>query len=159
MARPSKYETHVAPRLTEVSDWVRNGASDREVAERLGIAESTLNDYKKQFSEFSECLKKTRARVDGEVENALLKRALGYDVDEVTQEIYTDGSKHVKKVQRHIPPDTTAMIFWLKNRRPEKWRDVNAVDATITEKNPLAGLTEKELRALANDTAKTTDSS
>lgn len=97
MARPSKYETHVAPRLSEVADWVRNGASDREVAERLGISADSLVEYKKRFSEFSECLKKTRACVDGQVENALLQKALS--------------------------GDTTAMIFWLKNRRPEKWRD------------------------------------
>lgn len=97
MARPSKYETHVAPRLSEVADWVRNGASDREVAERLGISADSLVEYKKRFSEFSECLKKTRACVDGQVENALLQKALS--------------------------GDTTAMIFWLKNRRPEKWRE------------------------------------
>ena len=123
MARPSKYETHVKPRLSEVADWVRNGSSDKEVARRLGIAADSLIEYKKRFPEFSECLKNTRAYVDGQVENALLKRAIGYDVEEVAQEIYSDGSKHVKKIKRHIPPDITAMIFWLKNRRPEKWRD------------------------------------
>lgn len=79
MARPSKYETYVAPRLEEIADWVRNGATDRQIAERLGIAESTLNEYKKLFSEFSECLKNTRAYVDGQVENALLKKALNGD--------------------------------------------------------------------------------
>lgn len=104
MARPSKYETYVEPRLSEVADWVRNGASDREVAERLGISADTLIEYKKQFSEFSECLKKTRAYVDGQVENALLKKALS--------------------------GDTTAMIFWLKNRRPEAWREKPKEDDT-----------------------------
>lgn len=133
MARPSKYETYVAPRLEEIADWVRNGATDRQIAERLGIAESTLNEYKKLFSEFSECLKNTRAYVDGQVENALLKKALN--------------------------GDTTAMIFWLKNRRPKEWRDTATVDANITGENPFAGLSEKELRALANNgTAETTDS-
>lgn len=97
MARPSKYETHVKPRLSEVADWVRNGASDREVAVRLGISADSLIEYKKRFSEFSECLKNTRACVDGQVENALLQKALS--------------------------GDTTAMIFWLKNRRADKWRD------------------------------------
>lgn len=133
MARPSKYETYVAPRLEEVADWVRNGATDRQMAELLGISESTLNEYKKEFPEFSECLKNTRAYVDGQVENALLKKALN--------------------------GDTTAMIFWLKNRRPKEWRDTATVDANITGENPFAGLSEKELRALANNgTAETTDS-
>lgn len=97
MARPSKYETHVAPRLGEIADWVRNGATEREIAERLGVAMSTFCEYKREFSEFSEVLKKTRDAVDGEVENALLQNALN--------------------------GNTTAQIFWLKNRRPDKWRD------------------------------------
>ncbi len=97
MARPSKYETHVAPRLDEVADWLRNGATDKEVAKRLGLAMSTFCEYKKEFSEFSEVLKKTRDSVDGEVENALLQSALN--------------------------GNTTAQIFWLKNRRPKQWRD------------------------------------
>lgn len=61
------------------------------------------------------------------VENALLKRALGYSYEEVTTEIeeMADGSqkKHVKRTTKMVPPDTTAQIFWLKNRRPDKWRD------------------------------------
>ncbi len=97
MGRPSKYETHVLPRFDEIEDWCRNGATDKEVAERLGIAMSSFSEYKKEFSEFSEVLKKTKEYVDGQVENALLKNALGGNI--------------------------TAQIFWLKNRRPNKWRD------------------------------------
>lgn len=134
MARPSKYESHVLPRLEEIGDWVRNGASDREVALRLGISADSLIEYKKQYSEFSECLKNTRAYVDGKVENALLDRALH--------------------------GDTTAMIFWLKNRRPKEWRDKTTVEANISGENLFAGLSEKELRALAesNGTTATDDS-
>lgn len=97
MARPSKYQTHVAPRLKEVADWVRNGATNKEVAERLDISIDSLCEYQKKFSEFSETLKKTRDEVDGEVENALLQNALNGNI--------------------------TAQIFWLKNRRPARWRD------------------------------------
>lgn len=99
MARPNKYDTHVAPRLVEVADWVRNGATDEEIADRLGIAISTFYEYKSkaEFSEFSEVLKKTRDAIDGDVENALLQAALS--------------------------GNTTAQIFWLKNRRPKQWRD------------------------------------
>ena len=97
MARPNKYETYVAPRLDEIADWVRNGATEKEIAERLDIAMSTFCEYKREFSEFSEVLKKTRDAVDGQVENALLQAALN--------------------------GNTTAQIFWLKNRRPKQWRD------------------------------------
>lgn len=97
MARPSKYETHVAPRFEEIKDWVRNGATDEEVAKKLGISRDSLCEYKKQFSEFSDLLKKNKEYVDSQVENALLKSALSGNI--------------------------TAQIFWLKNRRPELWRD------------------------------------
>ena len=158
MARPSKYETHVAPRLEEVRDWCRNGATDEEIAKRLGIAYSTFKEYKNEFSAFSAVLKESKEFVDGQVENALLKRALGYSYEEITKEVDETGRKKFKTVTKQVVPDVTAQIFWLKKRRPEKWRDVNVVDATIAGENPFAGLTEKELRALANDAAKTTDS-
>lgn len=102
MARPSKYITHVAPRLDGVADWLRNGATEAEVAKRLGIAISTLCEYKRKYSEFSEVLKGTKEAVDAQVENALLKNALGGNI--------------------------TAQIFWLKNRRPAHWRDRPAME-------------------------------
>lgn len=111
MARPNKYETHVASRLGEVADWVRNGATEREIAERLDIAMSTFCEYKKGFSEFSEVLKKTRDSVDGDVENALLQNALKGNI--------------------------TAQIFWLKNRRPKLWRDKPVEEIAEEEKAEL----------------------
>jgi len=123
VARPSKYETHVAPRLVEIEDWVRNGATDEEVRERLGIAESTFYEYKKEFSEFSEVLKKSKDYVDAQVENALLKRALGYAFTEITKEIRDGELVPTKIVTKHMPPDTAALIFWQKNRRPGQWRE------------------------------------
>lgn len=97
MARPGKYEIHVAPRLEEIKDWVRNGATDREVWQRLGISEDSFYKYKKEFSEFSESLKENKEFVDGQVENALLQNALKGNI--------------------------TAQIFWLKNRRSKQWRE------------------------------------
>ena len=97
MARPSKYQTHVAPRLEEIKDWVRNGATDKVIAERLGISEDSFYEYKKKFPEFSEVIKKNKEICDAEVESALHKAAVGGNI--------------------------TAMIFWLKNRRPDKWRE------------------------------------
>ena len=76
MGRPSKYETHVLPRLDEIADWCRNGATEEEMAARLGISRYSFIEYKKQFSDFSDILKKTKDFVDGQVENALLQSAL-----------------------------------------------------------------------------------
>lgn len=94
----------------------------------MGINVSTLYDYQNKFNEISEAIKKGKAPVDIEVENALLKKALGYDYEETITEIYQEGEhgeqkKHIKKVKKHMPPDVAAQIFWLKNRRPDKWRD------------------------------------
>ena len=71
------------------------------------------------FSDISEALKKGKEVVDRQVENALLKRALGYTYAEIT---YEDGEE-TKRVIKEVVPDTTAQIFWLKNRKPEVWRD------------------------------------
>ena len=136
MARPSKYETHVAPRLEEVKDWCRNGATDEEIAERLGISMRTFYEYKREFSQFSQSLKESKEVVDSQVESALLKRALGYEYDEITKERNDKGELVVTKVVRkQVVPDTTAQIFWMKNRRPDKWKEKSQVEASITNDN------------------------
>lgn len=113
--------------LTTVEGWARDGLTDEQIAHNIGIAERTFTDWKDRFPSISAALKKGKAPVDIQVENALLKRALGYDYEEITTEIFDmpDGTKrkHIKKVTKMVIPDTTAQIFWLKNRRPDKWRD------------------------------------
>lgn len=135
MARPSKYETHVAPRLEEIKDWCRNGATDEEIAKRLGISIASFYNFKNQFLEFLEALKETKEIVDAQVENALLKRALGYEYKEVTKKIVDGELKVTKVITKQVVPDTTAQIFWLKNRRPDKWRDKLQVEAGISNEN------------------------
>ncbi len=135
VARPSKYETHVAPRLEEIKDWCRNGATDEEIAKRLGISIASFYNFKNQFLEFLEALKETKEVVDAQVENALLKRALGYSYDEVTKEVVDGELKVTKVITKQVVPDTTAQIFWLKNREPSKWRDKLQVEAGISNEN------------------------
>lgn len=93
----------------------------------MGINEATLCRWKNQFPQIIQALKKGKTPVDFEVENALLKRAMGFEYEEVVTEILRqpDGTQreHIKKIRKTIPPDTTAAIFWLKNRKPEQWRD------------------------------------
>ncbi|MGL6058998.1 MAG: helix-turn-helix domain-containing protein, partial [Culicoidibacterales bacterium] len=59
---------------------------------------------------------------------SLLKRALGYEYDEVTTTTYSNGEEETKRVTKHVVPDTTAQIFWLKNRKPDDWRDKKDVN-------------------------------
>ena len=106
-------------KLILLEGWARDGLTDEQIAKNMGIAPSTLYEWKKKSKEFSESLKKGKEVIDFEVENALLKRALGYEYEEET---YENGIL-TKKVKKHVAPDTTAQIFWLKNRKPNTWKD------------------------------------
>jgi len=108
--------------LTLLEGWARDGLTDEQIAQNMGIAPSTLYVWKDKFKEISEALKKGKEVVDYQVENALLKRALGYDFQETRVE-KSEKETRIIQTLKHIPADTTAQIFWLKNRRPDKWRD------------------------------------
>lgn len=120
----SKYQTHVFPKLFLVENWAKDGLTDEEIAKRLGIATSTFYEYKLNYPEFSESLKRGKEVVDYEVEQSLLKRALGYTYVEITREPDSEGVMRItKETTKTVAPDTTAQIFWLKNRKPVEWRD------------------------------------
>lgn len=109
--------------LLKIEGWARDGLTDKQVAHNMNIAESTLHEWKKKYSVLSESLKRGKEVVDRQVENALLKRALGYEFKETTQEMTEDGMRVTKVITKQQAPDTTAQIFWLKNRKPQEWRD------------------------------------
>ena len=148
----SKYETNVKDKLLLVEAWARNGLTDEQIAKNLGISKVTLYKYINEHTELSELLKKGKEVIDIEVENALLKRVLGYKYDEVTREVNSDTGKLVvsKVVTKEVQPDTTAQIFWLKNRKPEAWRDRKEVDHSGNINNPYEGLTKEELLKIAS---------
>lgn len=123
MAR-GKYEYWLTEdALTLLEGWARDGLTDEQLAGKIGIGARTLYDWKLKYPQISQALKKGKEVVDIQVENALLKRALGYEFqEERVERSAKDGVKVVQTI-KHIPPDTTAQIFWLKNRRPDRWRD------------------------------------
>ena len=128
MPRISKYEEwekndEISEKLILVEGWSRDGLSQQQIANNLGINVDTLIEYKKKYSDFSEALKKGKEIVDFEVENSLLKKALGYTVTLNKQKVTKDGDVVDIQEDVHVAPDTTAQIFWLKNRKPDKWRD------------------------------------
>ena len=106
-------------KLILLEGWARSGLTDEQIAKNIGINRTTLYDWKKKETNIADALKKGKEVIDFEVENALLKRALGYEYEEET---YENGIL-TKKVKKHVAPDTTAQIFWLKNRQVKKWRD------------------------------------
>lgn len=115
--------------------WARDGLTDEQIADKMGITTSTLYDWKNKYSEISEALKRGKEVVDVEVENALLDKALGMirtiKKPIKVKEVLYDNGKRISEKERieyadeevFIPPDTTAQIFWLKNRKPNVWRD------------------------------------
>ena len=119
-----KYQEWLNPDgLLLLEGWAREGLTEEQIAKNMGISYRTLSEWKVRFPQILQAIKKGKAPVDFEVENALLKRALGYDWEETTTEVYGSGEKHIKKVTRHVPPDVAAIAIWLKTRKPTKWRD------------------------------------
>ena len=149
--------------LLLLEGWARDGLTDEQIAHNAGIHPDTLSDWQKRFPVISDALKRGKAPVDIQVENALLKRALGYEYEEVTTEItetpYIDRrgkervrkQKHVKKTRKIVLPDTTAQIFWLKNRRPDKWRDKREEAVSIHNADPNLA---EEIERMFDDAAR-----
>ena len=138
---PGKYhEWTTEEGLLKIEGWARDGLTDEQIAHNIGIVPSTLYEWKKKHSEISKALKKGKEVIDRQVENALLKRALGYEYEEVKQIIEKDEKgkdrKRIEKTVKKVIPDVTAQIFWLKNRKPNEWKDRRdvSVDGTIDTK-------------------------
>lgn len=118
-----KYEYWLTPDgLLRLEAYARDGLTDQQISEKVGINPATLYDWKKKYPEISESLKRGKEVVDIEVENALFKRAIGYRYQEIKTEDTAEGEK-VTTTIKEVVPDVTAQIFWLKNRKPDQWRD------------------------------------
>jgi hypothetical protein len=125
--RPTKYKPEYCK---TASNYIKLGASDNDIAEFLEVALSTLNLWKLEHKEFSESIKRSKEQHDALIERSLRDRAYGYSHKE-TKVFCNNGEITTKEVIKHYPPDPTSMIFWLKNRQPEKWRDKREVTAII----------------------------
>lgn len=120
-------------KLILLEGWARDGLSEEQIAKNMGITRPTLWDWKKKELNIFNALKKGKEVADYEVENALFKRALGYTIQINEQKIDKDGCVHDTVRDVHIPADTTAQIYWLKNRKSKEWRD--KVEQEITSFN------------------------
>ena len=133
--------------LTKIQGWARDGLIEKQIAHNMGVAYATLREWKKTFPEIGEALRKGKEVVDREVENALFKSALGFmqkvkkpvrikevEYDPKTGKKIRDIEKWVQVEEEiYIQPQVTAQIFWLKNRKPDQWREKN--DLTLTPSN------------------------
>jgi hypothetical protein len=141
--RKSKYEElNIENRLPEIEGWARDGYRIADICKALGISTQTFHNWvnDERYEDFAEAVRKGKEVVDAEIENKLLDNARGFTFWEETQELLIKTNKYgkpmldengapikelqtVKRVLKHVKPDTTAQIFWLKNRKPDVWRD------------------------------------
>lgn len=123
MARPSSYKPEFAKQAEKLCLL---GATDIEMADFFEVALSTISKWKHDYPEFSEALKAGKALADERVERSLYQKAVGYTFEAVKifMPAGADGPVYAP-YREHVPPDTTACIFWLKNRRQQQWRDVH----------------------------------
>jgi transcriptional regulator with XRE-family HTH domain len=129
----SKYKEDF-PQLVEM--YMRQGLTELQAAKNLGVSISTFTLYKTDNPAFLAAIKRGKAPVDFEVENALLKRALGYTYSEHKETVKVDGLETCDTL-KEVVPDVTAQIFWLKNRNPGRWRDVKGVELTGKDGGPV----------------------
>lgn len=129
MGRPTSFKPEYVEQARKLAEL---GATDREAAEFFKVNEATIHRWKHTQPEFCESLKVGKETADARVEQSLYRRALGYSHDAV--KISTvEGEIVETPYVEHYPPDTTAAIFWLKNRKPADWRDKTVVEHDVPE--------------------------
>lgn len=133
MARPTDFKEEF---VLEAAQLAKEGATDQELADYFGVDVRTLYRWKNASPEFRQAIKSAKDAADDRIERSLFERALGYERDEV--DIRVVGGEIVKTpVRKFYPPDTTAAIFWLKNRRPTDWREKTETAVTGANGGPL----------------------
>jgi hypothetical protein len=126
--RPSKFKPEFVGQARKLAEL---GATDREIADFFEVDERTINRWKFDQPEFCQSLKVGKEAADNRVERGLYQKAVGYEQDEVKIFMPAGAAEPVYAPYRaKIPPDTTAAIFWLKNRRKDDWRDKHEFEHT-----------------------------
>lgn len=114
--------------LLKISGWARDGLIDEQISKNIGVSYSTFREWKKRFPALSAALKESKEVVDRQVENALFKSAVGFIYEEET----VTNAGDVVLVKKYSKPNTTAQIFWLKNRKRGQWTDKSEVEVSGT---------------------------
>lgn len=122
--RPSKYRDSFAKQAEKLCAL---GATDEDLADFFEVGIRTIANWKSQHEDFLHALKGGKVQADDRVERSLYQRAVGYSFD--SEKVFNNRGEIVRaKTREHVPPDVTAQIFWLKNRRKDDWRDKQEID-------------------------------
>lgn len=148
--KPKNEKWRTADGLKQIEAWARDGLTGDQIAHNLGIHRSTFCRWLDMYEDIAGAVSRGREVVDIEVENALLRAAMGYRSVEVVEDLVDGEMTVVRRITKDVPPNPTAMVFWLKNRKPEVWRERKDVSMTADIKaiNPYANLSEEELKKL-----------
>ena len=119
--RPSKFDD---VDMGMVQKFCECGMTDIQICQFLDISEQTLTNWKKAHPEFFGSIKDWKIKADENVSKSLYQRAHGYTCME-SKTVIVDGQVKIVTLLKHYPPDPTSMIFWLKNRQKDKWRDTH----------------------------------
>ncbi len=131
--RPTTFSKKIQAKVAKLA---RRGFTDAEIAELIDITEQTLNNWKKKHASFFESIKDWKTEADGKIEVSLYERACGYSHPE-DKVFCHNGEELIVPTTKHYPPDPTSMIFWLKNRQPEKWRDAKQNELSTKGDKPI----------------------
>lgn len=150
VGRPSSYKVSFNDQAEKLC---KLGATDTEMAEFFGCAESTLNLWKLEHPEFSEAIKRGKMLADASIAERLYQRAMGFEHDSEEIKVVSigggEGSEVVRvPVKKIYPPDSTAAIFWLKNRQRSKWGDKAEVDITSKGEKISSPLSDAQFNKL-----------
>ena len=140
--------------LIRLTAWARNGLNDEQIAHNIGISRQTLYKWRKKDERLETALKKGKEVTDYEIENALFKKAIGGYFEETKERIEKVDGKEIKTtetIKKYYPPDTTACIFWLKNRKPDDWKDRKAQEVEVKKDGNLERYFEILDQALLED--------
>jgi hypothetical protein len=144
--RPSSFREEYSEQAVKLC---RLGATDKEMAGFFGVSEQTFHAWKKEHPQFLDALKEGKERADSEVADRLFKRATGYSHVDTKFATFEGRITDSKEYVKHYAPDTIACIFWLKNRRPDLWRDKVGVEHTGKDGGPIQ--TEGDYRPSPED--------
>ena len=140
--RPTQFQPEYAAQAAKLCDL---GATDGEIAAFFGVSVRTLHRWKLEHPELCHSIKGAKGAADERVERSLYQKAIGYEIVEQRAIKLKPGPNEERvelvEVRRHVAADTTAAIFWLKNRRPEAWREKSQVEVT----SHIASLSDEEL--------------
>lgn len=137
-----KYAEWLTPDgLLLLEGWARDGLTDEQIARNIGIKRPTLYDWCNKYSDIYDALKRGKAPVDFQVENALLKSAIGFSVTlkKPVKVRDSNGAEHIEYADEEvfIQPNTAAQIFWLKNRKKDRWKDKPDAAEAVGQANEL----------------------